>query len=94
MAGSVSTEKAQPDRRQLRGYVLDRSESNEMRDRMPRAVRRDIDPAPQGHVGLVAQATVGDVGQTPLAVLYDHAPRDVAEQRLRELERRLADQLR
>lgn len=94
MARSASTDGARPDRRELRGYVLDRGEFNEMRARMPRAVRRDIDPAPQGHVGLVAQATVGDVGQTPLAYLYDHAPPDVAEQRLRELERRLTDQLR
>lgn len=54
MAGSASTDKAQPDRRRLRGYVLDRSEFNEMRARLPRAVRRAIDPAPQGHVGLVA----------------------------------------
>lgn len=81
-------------RRQLRGYVLDRSEFNEMRTRLARAVRRTVEPAPEGHVGLVAQATVGGSDQTPLAVFYDHAPAHVAQQRLRELEQRLADHLK
>ncbi len=78
----------------LRSYVLHRRDFNEMRMRLPRAVRRDVEAVPEGHVGLVAQAVVGAGGDTPLAVLYDNAPAPVAEQRLQELRRRLTDLLR
>lgn len=61
--------------------------------RLPRAVRRDVEAAPEGHVGLVAQAVVRADGGTPLAALYDSAPAPVVEQRMSELRQRLADLL-
>jgi hypothetical protein len=76
---------------QLRSYLLDRVEFNELRARLPRAVRRDVDAAPEGHVGLVVQAIADDEGGTPLAILYDNAPASIAEQRVRELGQRLTE---
>lgn len=61
--------------------------------RLPRAVRRDVEPAPEGHVGLVAQAIVDQEGELPLAVLYDNAPASVAAEGMRKLERRLVELL-
>jgi hypothetical protein len=90
----LETELVREHQWQLRGYVLDRGAFNEMRMRLPRAVRRDVEAAPEGHVGLVAQAVVGADGDTPVAVLYDNAPAPMAEQRLHELRRRLAELLR
>jgi hypothetical protein len=75
----------------LHSYLLDGGDFNEMRTRLPWAVRRDVEPAPEGHVGLVVQAIAGDTGGTPLAVLYDSAPASIAEQRVRELGQRMAD---
>jgi hypothetical protein len=77
----------------LRSYVLDRCDFNEIRMRLPRAVRRDVETAPEGHVGLVAQAIVGEEGDMPLAVLYDNAPASVATEGMRRLERRLTELL-
>ena len=77
----------------MHSYVLDRRDFNEMRMRLPRAVRRDVEAAPEGHVGLIAQAIVGDEGETPLAVLYGNAPASVADAHLQELGRQLADLL-
>ena len=74
-------------------YVLNRRDFNEIRMRLPRAVRRDVQAAPKGHVGLVAQAVVGEEGDLPLAVLYDSAPESVASESMRKLERRLAEML-
>jgi hypothetical protein len=71
--------------------VLDRRDFNDIRMRLPRAVRRDIQAAPEGHVGLVAQAVVGEEGDLPLAVLYDSAPASVASESMKKLERRLAE---
>jgi hypothetical protein len=77
----------------LRSYVLDRRDFNEIRMRLPRAVRRDVEAAPEGHVGLVVQAIVGEEGEMPLAVLYDNAPTSVATEGMRRLERRLTELL-
>lgn len=77
----------------MRTHVLGRREFNAIRTRLPRAVRRDIEPVPDGHVGLVAQALVGEEGGLPLKVLYNHAPADLAAERLRGLERRLTELL-
>ncbi len=74
-------------------YVLDRREFNDIRIRLPRAVRRDVKAVPEGHVGLVAQAVVGEEGDLPLAVLYDSAPASVASESMKKLERRLAEML-
>ncbi|MFZ1155403.1 MAG: hypothetical protein WAN93_10910 [Solirubrobacteraceae bacterium] len=73
--------------------MLDRRDFNEIRMRLPRAVRRDVQAAPEGHVGLVAQAVVGEEGDLPLAVLYDSAPASVASESMKNLERRLAEML-
>lgn len=77
----------------LQSYVLDRREFNEIRMRLPRAVRRDVQPAPEGHVGLVAQAVAGEDGDLPIAVLYDNAPASLAKERVRNLEQRLTELL-
>jgi hypothetical protein len=61
--------------------------------RLPRAVRRDVKAAPEGHVGLLAQAVVGEEGSLPLAVLYDTAPAGVAADGARRLEQRLEEML-
>jgi hypothetical protein len=78
----------------VRSYVLDRRDFNEIRMRLPRAVRRDVEAAPEGHVGLVVQAIAGEEGDMPLAVLYDNAPASVAGESVRKLEQRLAELLR
>lgn len=54
-------------------------------------MRRDIEPAPDGHVGLIVQAVAGDPGGTPLAVLYDNAPASTAEQRVHEMAERMEE---
>ena len=77
----------------VRSYVLDRVDFNEMRLRLPRAARRDVQAAPEGHVGLVAQAFVGEESGTPLSVVYDSVPRSLASEGLRRLEQRLAERL-
>lgn len=75
---------------QLRSYVLGRGDFNDMRNRLPRSVRRKIEPAPEGHVGLVVQAVAGDAGGAPVAALYDTAPSSMATQRIRELAEEIA----
>lgn len=74
-------------------YVLDQRDFNEIRMRLPRSVRRDIPVAPEGHVGLIAQAVVGEEGALPLAVLYDSAPASAFTEGMQKLERRLAELL-
>jgi hypothetical protein len=74
-------------------YVLSRRDFNDIRMRLPRSVRRDMQAAPEGHVGLVAQAVVCEEGDLPLAVLYDSAPASVATESMKKLERRLAEML-
>jgi hypothetical protein len=81
-----------PGRWHVRSYVLDRREFNELRMRLPRAVRRDVEPAPDGHVGLIAQAIVGTEG-VPLAALYRSVPADSAATGAQTLQRELAERL-
>jgi hypothetical protein len=76
----------------VRSYVLDRRKFNELQMRLPRAVRRDVEPAPEGFVGLVAQAIVGSE-DVPLAVLYGSVPASMAADGARTLERELAERL-
>lgn len=80
-------------RLRVRSYVLERREFNAIRMRLPRAVRRNVEVAPEGHVGLFAEAIVGEEGSLPLAVLYDIAPAGVAAEGARRLERRLEEML-
>ncbi len=61
--------------------------------RLPRAVRRNVQSVPEGHVGLVAQAMVGEEEDLPLAVLYDNAPAVLATEGMRKLEQRLTELL-
>jgi hypothetical protein len=83
-----------PQRRGWRvcSYVLDRREFNKLRMRLPRAVRRNVEPAPEGHVGLVAQAIAGSEG-VPLAALYSSVPASLAADGAQTLERELAERL-
>jgi hypothetical protein len=92
---SPSTEQRSPDHRRwrLRSYVLERCDFNDIRMRLPRSVRRGVEAAPEGHVGLVVQAIVGEDGEMPLAALYDSAPASVATEGMRRLERRLTELL-
>ena len=84
---------AVPRRWRLRSYVLDRRDFNEIEMRLPRAVRRDVQAVPEGHVGLIAQAMVGEDEDLPLAVLYDDAPAPLASEGMRQLEQRLTEML-
>jgi hypothetical protein len=90
-----STDERSPGHRRwlVRSYVLDRCDFNDIRMRLPRAVRRNVEAAPEGHVGLVAQAIVGEGDDLPLAVLYDSAPPSVATEGMRRLEQRLTELL-
>jgi hypothetical protein len=68
-----------------------RDEFNALRDRLQRSVRRDVDPVPAGHVGLLVQAIAR--GDHPLLTVYGHVragadPADAfaaLERRLRRL---------
>lgn len=93
MASSTTDESSPSQQWRLRSYVLARRDFNEIRMRLPRAVRRDVELAPEGHVGLVAQAIVGEEGGVPLAVLYDSAPAAIATEGMRRLEQRLVELL-
>lgn len=92
---SSSTDERSPSRHRWRlcSYVLDRRTFNDIRTRLPRAVRRDVQAVPEGHVGLIVQAIVGEEGDMPLAALYDTAPACVAKEGLRTLEQRLSELL-
>lgn len=79
-------------KREVRGYLIDRREFNEIRMRLPRTVRRAVQAAPEGHVGLIAQATV-EAGGVAISTLYATAPISLGAQRLNELEQRLAREL-
>lgn len=50
--------------------IWPREEFNAFRDRLPRSVRRDIEPVPPGHVGLLVQAISGC--DCPLITVYGH----------------------
>jgi hypothetical protein len=93
VASSATDERSPGQQWRVRSYVLARRDFNEIRMRLPRAVRRDVELAPEGHVGLVVQAIVGEEGATPLAVLYDNAPAAVATEGMQRLEQRLTELL-
>ena len=71
--------------------VWPREEFNAHRDRLPRAVRRGVEPVPPGHVGLLVQAISG--ADCPLVTVYGHVRADTdpadafagLERRLRRL---------
>lgn len=73
--------------------MLDRRDFNEIRMRLARGVPRDVQAVPEGRVGLVAQAMVGEKEDLPLAVLYDNAPAMLATEGMRTLEQRLTELL-
>jgi hypothetical protein len=80
-----------------RGYeilhaVCERQEFNAIRSQLPQASRRDVEPAPQGHLGLMVQAVAKD--GCPLVTLYDHVPEIEIEEALSELETRIRALLR
>jgi len=58
-------------RRALRG-VYERADFNALRSRLPRAVRRSVEPAPPGHLGLVVQIVSAD--DYALATVRGHVP--------------------
>ncbi len=93
MAAHSNDQRSRPHHWRLRSYVLDRDDFNEIRMRLPRAVRRDVESAPEGHVGLVAQAMVGEQEDVPLVALYDNAPARLATEGIRKLEQRLTELL-
>ena len=83
--------------RQVRGhrietFVVTREEFNALRERLPRAARRDVDAAPPGHVGLFAQALTAT--DTVIATLRHHVPQHLAADGRRELARQLEGLLR
>ena len=62
---------------------------NAMREALPQAVRRMVEPAPPGHVGLTVQAVSKD-DDFPLVTLYEHIPSSAdAVAALSELEARV-----
>ena len=73
--------------------VCPRAEFNAYRERLPRAVRREVEVVPPGHVGLIVQAVAGK--DSPLLAVYGHvrADRDPADA-LAALEQRLRGLLR
>jgi hypothetical protein len=54
--------------------ICPRDEFNALRDRLPRSVRRDVEPVPPGHVGLLVQAISGV--DCPLMTVYGHTRAD------------------
>ena len=72
--------------------ICPREEFNALRDRLPRSVRRDVEPVPPGHVGLIVQAIAG--GDCTLLTAYGHVRAGVdPADALAALERRLCRQL-
>ena len=73
--------------------VCRREEFNALRERLPRSIRRDVEPVPPGHVGLLVQALAGE--DYLVLSLYGHVRADAdLSGALAALERRLLAQLR
>ena len=90
-AGAVMRSADERSVRLARG-VCPREELNALRDRLPRSARREFDPVPPGHVGLIVQAIAGV--DSPLLTVYGHVRADAdPADALRELERRLLRRL-
>lgn len=80
-------------RYQILRAVCERDEFNAIRSELPRQVRRDVEPAPEGHIGLIVQAEAED--GFPLVTLYEHVPQSTKlEEAFSELEARLRETLR
>jgi hypothetical protein len=62
-------------RRRVLRAVYERADFNALRLRLPRAVRRSIEPAPPGHVGLVVQiVSSDDCALSPSASMFPRTP--------------------
>jgi hypothetical protein len=85
--------RARADERSLRiaRGISPRDEFNALRDRLPRSVRRDVQPVPPGHVGLIVQVITGSDCAVLTAYGHVRAGIDPAEA-LAALERRLRRQ--
>jgi hypothetical protein len=80
-------------RYQILRAVCEHEEFNAIRSQLPQASRRDVEPAPQGHFGLMVQAIAED--GCPLVTLYDHIPESAGiEEAFSELETRIREALR
>lgn len=78
---------------QILRAVCGRDEYNSIRAELPRRVRRDVEPAPEGHVGLMAQAVAED--GCPLMTLYEHVPESTKlDEAFSGLEARIREKLR
>ncbi len=79
-------------RYQILRAVCKRDEFNSIRAELPRVARRDVEPAPEGHVGLMVQAVAED--GFPLVTLYEHVPEFTKlEEAFSELEARVRETL-
>jgi hypothetical protein len=73
--------------------VCERDEFNSIRSQLPRVARRDVEPAPAGHLGLIVQAAAED--GCPLVTIYEHVPKSAKlEEAFSELEARIRETLR
>jgi hypothetical protein len=79
-------------RYQILRAVCERDEFNSIRAELPRVARRDVEPAPEGHVGLMVQAVAED--GFPLVTLFEHVPEFTKlEEAFSELEARVRETL-
>ena len=58
-----------------------------MRSQLAQVFRRDVEPAPEGHLGLMVQAVAMD--GCPLVTLYDHVAKTEIANGFAKLEARL-----
>jgi hypothetical protein len=72
--------------------VCEREEFNAIRSQLPQSSRRNVEPAPRGHFGLMVQAVADD--GCPLVTLYHHVPESTpTDQAFSELETRIREAL-
>jgi hypothetical protein len=80
-------------RRRALHAIYERADFNALLTRLPRSIRRPIEPAPPGHLGLVVQIVSGD--DCALATAREHVPADCdVRTELTPLEAKARDQLR
>jgi hypothetical protein len=80
-------------RRRALHAIYERADFNALVMRLPRSIRRSIEPAPRGHVGLVVQILSTD--DCALATAREHFPADCdVELELTRLEAKAREQLR
>jgi hypothetical protein len=80
-------------RRRALHAIYERADFNALVMRLPRSIRRSIEPAPRGHVGLVVQILSTDDCALATAREQFPADRDV-ELQLTRLEAKAREQLR